>query len=182
MMTTTMMRLPAARSRGRAGRARSVGSRSRPSRRAAGRTAAPVAPSAPQPGRRGVRARRAPRPGRAPPRGSPRRRLPAARQWSDDREPSPAPWWTVRRAANRKPATYRCPICGHHLPALSEHMLIAPEGDSRRRRHAHTDCVLRARATGHWSCATSGCAPSRAPRRCGGDCWAIKIPYSYSLY
>src|SRR5438045_2201669 len=21
-----------------------------------------------------------------------------------------APWWTVRRAANRKPATYRCPI------------------------------------------------------------------------
>ncbi|HWY17170.1 MAG TPA: hypothetical protein VNY27_00510 [Solirubrobacteraceae bacterium] len=60
----------------------------------------------------------------------------------------PAPWWTVRRAANRKPATYRCPICDHRLPALSEHMLIAPEGDSRRRRHAHTACVLRARAAG----------------------------------
>jgi len=60
----------------------------------------------------------------------------------------PAPWWTVRPAANRKPATYRCPICGHHLPALSEHMLIAPEGDTRRRRHAHTDCVLAARARG----------------------------------
>jgi hypothetical protein len=60
----------------------------------------------------------------------------------------PAPWWTVRRAANRKPATYRCPICGHHLPALSEHMLIAPEGDTRRRRHAHTECVLRARSRG----------------------------------
>jgi hypothetical protein len=28
-------------------------------------------------------------------------------------------------------------------------MLIAPEGDTRRRRHAHTDCVLRARARGH---------------------------------
>jgi hypothetical protein len=27
-------------------------------------------------------------------------------------------------------------------------MLIAPEGDSHRRRHAHTDCVLRARAAG----------------------------------
>jgi hypothetical protein len=60
----------------------------------------------------------------------------------------PARWWTVRRAANRKPATYRCPICGHHLPALSEHMLIAPEGDTRRRRHAHTECVLRARSRG----------------------------------
>ncbi|MGO9488129.1 MAG: hypothetical protein ACLQBB_03765 [Solirubrobacteraceae bacterium] len=59
-----------------------------------------------------------------------------------------APWWSVRRAANRKPSTYRCPICGHLLPALSEHMLIAPEGDSRRRRHAHTECVLRARKSG----------------------------------
>ena len=59
-----------------------------------------------------------------------------------------APWWTVRRAANRKPATYRCPICGHSLPALSEHMLIAPEGDTRRRRHAHTECVLKARSRG----------------------------------
>jgi hypothetical protein len=27
-------------------------------------------------------------------------------------------------------------------------MLIAPEGDTRRRRHAHTDCVLVARARG----------------------------------
>jgi hypothetical protein len=54
----------------------------------------------------------------------------------------------VRRAANRKPATYRCPLCGHHLPALSEHMLIAPEGDTRRRRHAHTKCVLAARRSG----------------------------------
>jgi hypothetical protein len=60
----------------------------------------------------------------------------------------PAPWWTVRRAANRKPATYRCPLCGHLLPALSEHMLIAPENDTRRRRHAHTACVMGARARG----------------------------------
>jgi len=57
-------------------------------------------------------------------------------------------WWTVRRAQNRKPATYRCPLCGRHLPALSEHMLIAPEGDLARRRHAHTACVAAARRAG----------------------------------
>jgi len=57
-------------------------------------------------------------------------------------------WWTIRRAQNRKPATYRCPLCGNHLPALSEHMLIAPEGDTTRRRHAHTKCVIRARNAG----------------------------------
>jgi hypothetical protein len=57
-------------------------------------------------------------------------------------------WWTVRRAQNRKPSTYRCPFCGQYLPALSEHMLIAPEGDPQRRRHAHTECVLKARAAG----------------------------------
>jgi hypothetical protein len=27
-------------------------------------------------------------------------------------------------------------------------MLIAPEGDTRRRRHAHTQCVLAARSRG----------------------------------
>lgn len=54
----------------------------------------------------------------------------------------------MRRAQNRKPATYRCPFCGRHLAALSEHALIAPEGDSTRRRHAHTECVLRARKAG----------------------------------
>jgi hypothetical protein len=93
-----------------------------------------------------------------------------------------APWWTVRRAANRKPATYRCPFCGRHLAALSEHMLIAPEGDTRRRRHAHTECVLAARQRGQlvlrdeWL-ASQPRPPSlwarllrrgRAPRRLGG--------------
>ncbi|MDQ6816832.1 MAG: hypothetical protein M3018_05415 [Actinomycetota bacterium] len=57
-------------------------------------------------------------------------------------------WWYARRAQNRKPATYRCPLCGGHLPALSEHMLLLPEGDSQRRRHAHTRCVLTARRAG----------------------------------
>jgi hypothetical protein len=59
-----------------------------------------------------------------------------------------ASWWEVRRASNRKPATYRCPICGRQLPALSEHMLLFPDGDRRRRRHAHTACVLAARKAG----------------------------------
>jgi hypothetical protein len=59
-----------------------------------------------------------------------------------------ARWWTVRAAHNRKPATYRCPFCGRHLPALSEHMLIFPEDDKQRRRHAHTKCVLAARKRG----------------------------------
>jgi hypothetical protein len=59
-----------------------------------------------------------------------------------------ARWWTVRPARNLKPATYRCPLCGGHLPALSEHVLIAPEGDAARRRHAHPECVLAARKAG----------------------------------
>jgi|SRR5690349_13917733 len=57
-------------------------------------------------------------------------------------------WWGMRPAQNLKPATYRCPLCGTHLPALSEHVLIWPEGDRSRRRHAHTECVLRARKAG----------------------------------
>ncbi len=57
-------------------------------------------------------------------------------------------WYELRPAQNRKPATYRCPLCGRHLPALSEHVLLFPEGDHSRRRHAHSECVLRARRAG----------------------------------
>ena len=60
----------------------------------------------------------------------------------------PADWWTIRRAQNLKPATYRCPLCGYRLHAMSAHMLIAPEGDTSRRRHAHAECVASARAAG----------------------------------
>lgn len=59
-----------------------------------------------------------------------------------------ARWYAVRPAASRKPATYRCPLCGGRLPALSEHMLVVPEGDAARRRHAHSDCVVTARRAG----------------------------------
>jgi len=31
---------------------------------------------------------------------------------------------------------------------MSEHVLLAPEGDTSRRRHAHTDCVRAAREAG----------------------------------
>jgi hypothetical protein len=60
----------------------------------------------------------------------------------------PARWWAIRRAQNRKPSTYRCPLCGGFLPALSEHVLIVPEGDASRRRHAHTRCAAAARKAG----------------------------------
>ena len=59
-----------------------------------------------------------------------------------------ADWWTIRRAQNRKPATYRCPFCNKYLASMSEHVLIAPEGDTGRRRHAHTQCAAAARKAG----------------------------------
>jgi hypothetical protein len=59
-----------------------------------------------------------------------------------------AAWWSVRSAQNLKPASYRCPLCGYRLHAMSPHVLIAPEGDTSRRRHAHTACAVRARKAG----------------------------------
>ena len=44
-------------------------------------------------------------------------------------------WFEIRPAQNLKPATYVCPLCDGFLPALSEHMLLLPEGDASRRRH-----------------------------------------------
>jgi hypothetical protein len=76
-------------------------------------------------------------------------------------------WWSMRLAQNKKPVTYRCPLCDRYLAALSEHALIAPEGDSSRRRHAHTECVLRARKAGtlptedEWRRAQRDGAPGR---------------------
>jgi hypothetical protein len=59
-----------------------------------------------------------------------------------------ARWWEIRRAQNLKPTTYRCPLCGQRLPALSQHLLMLPEGRPEGRRHAHTDCVMKARRAG----------------------------------
>jgi hypothetical protein len=60
----------------------------------------------------------------------------------------PAAWWSVRSAQNLKPATYRCPLCGYRMHAMSPHILIAPVGDTSRRRHAHAECVQAAREQG----------------------------------
>jgi len=57
-------------------------------------------------------------------------------------------WWTMRRAQSGRPVTYTCPFCGGLLLAMTEHVLLAPEGEVERRRHAHTDCVRAARARG----------------------------------
>ena len=79
-----------------------------------------------------------------------------------------ARWYNVRRAQNRKPSTYRCPLCGQLLPALSEHMLITPEGDSARRRHAHSACVLRARKAGRLPTRDEWAATQPKPPRAPG--------------
>jgi hypothetical protein len=76
-----------------------------------------------------------------------------------------AAWYAVRRAQNRKPATYTCPLCGGFLPALSEHVLISPEGDPQRRRHAHAACALRARQAGRLPSRDEWLAATRPPRR-----------------
>jgi hypothetical protein len=83
-----------------------------------------------------------------------------------------ARWWTVRPARNRTPAHYLCPLCGYRLHAMTDHALIAPEGDTSRRRHAHAECVAAARAAGRlpledeWR-ATQPHPPSRVRRITG---------------
>ena len=65
-----------------------------------------------------------------------------------DHEVTEARWWELRRAQNLKPATYTCPLCGRRLASMSDHVLLFPEGDHTQRRHAHTECVRRAREAG----------------------------------
>ena len=59
-----------------------------------------------------------------------------------------ARWYAVRPASNRKPATYRCPLCGGPLPALSDHLLVVPEGTPPVAATPHTTCVMKARREG----------------------------------
>jgi hypothetical protein len=63
--------------------------------------------------------------------------------WTDG-----ARWYESRLAHNRKPAHYRCPLCGNQLPSMMEHTLLFPEGDHSKRRHAHSECVMQARRAG----------------------------------
>jgi len=57
-------------------------------------------------------------------------------------------WWALRPAQSLKPTSYTCPLCDEQLHATSEHMLMVPEGDLSRRRHAHSDCVAKASRAG----------------------------------
>jgi hypothetical protein len=65
-----------------------------------------------------------------------------------DRADGAVRWWAMRRAQNSKPATYRCPFCDERLHAMSEHIVIAPEGNVDHRRHAHLECVAAAHERG----------------------------------
>jgi hypothetical protein len=64
------------------------------------------------------------------------------------RAPDKPDWWATRPAHSTKPATYTCPFCNKLLHAMSDHLVIAPEGNAERRRHAHTECVRAARTAG----------------------------------
>jgi hypothetical protein len=79
-------------------------------------------------------------------------------------------WWSMRPAQNLKGSAYTCPFCGNRLASMSPHALIAPEDDRSRRRHAHMECVQRARAAGklptrdEWRRAERGPRPSLGER------------------
>src|SRR5262249_11999268 len=59
-------------------------------------------------------------------------------------------WWSLRPAQSNRPATYYCPFCNELLHAMSDHVVIAPEDDASRRRHAHMACVIAARKAGEF--------------------------------
>jgi hypothetical protein len=75
----------------------------------------------------------------------------------------------MRPAQNLKASTYRCPFCGKHLASMSEHVLIAPEDDRSRRRHAHTECVMKARRDGRLPTRDEWLEATRGPRPPLGD-------------
>ena len=75
----------------------------------------------------------------------------------------------MRGASNLKASTYRCPFCGKHLASMSEHVLIAPEDDRSRRRHAHMECVQRARAAGKLPTRDEWLEETRGPRPSLGE-------------
>ena len=52
----------------------------------------------------------------------------------------------MRPAHNLKPATYTCPLCRRHLLALTDHVLIAPEGDTSRAAATPTPSACSPRA------------------------------------
>ena len=75
----------------------------------------------------------------------------------------------MRAAQNLKPSTYTCPFCGKRLASMSEHVLIAPEDDRSKRRHAHMECVRKARAAGTLPTKSEWLEKERGPRRSIGE-------------
>jgi hypothetical protein len=52
---------------------------------------------------------------------------------------------------------------------MSEHVLIAPEDDRSKRRHAHMECVRRARAAGKLPTKGEWLEQERGPKRSIGE-------------
>ena len=77
-----------------------------------------------------------------------------------------ADWWTVRHAQNRKPSTYRCPLCGYRLHAMS-----AARADRARGRHEPPPSRARRMRRGR---ARRG--PAAEPRRVAQDAAATAGP------
>ena len=75
----------------------------------------------------------------------------------------------MRGAQNLKPSTYTCPFCGKRLASMSPHVLIAPEDVKSKRRHAHMECVRKARAAGKLPTRDEWLAEERGPRRSVGE-------------
>ena len=75
----------------------------------------------------------------------------------------------MRGAQNSKPSTYTCPFCGKRLASMSQHALIAPEDDKSKRRHAHMECVQKARAAGKLPTKGEWLEAERGPRRSIGE-------------
>jgi hypothetical protein len=72
-------------------------------------------------------------------------------------------WWDIRPAQSMQAKTYTCPICHGLLPAMTPNTLLSPEGDRQRRRHAHTECVVRQRKAGKLLTKTEWDRASRPP-------------------
>jgi hypothetical protein len=80
-----------------------------------------------------------------------------------------ARWWSMRPAQNLKGSAYTCPFCRKRLASMSEHVMIAPEDDRSKRRHAHTECVMKARREGRLPTREEWLRASRGPRRGLGE-------------
>jgi hypothetical protein len=56
-----------------------------------------------------------------------------------------------------------------HLASMTDHVLIAPEDDKSKRRHAHWECVRKARAEGKLPTQSEWREAERGPRPWVGE-------------